>query len=283
VSRIGGSEFITKATGAFEMIRTGNGPTRLRNSFRSRRQRPRILLKNPFNDKRQYSPRRINALLARSAIETSYLEVGVSGGVTLERVVCARSTGVDPHPRFDTSRLPRHISFYEMGSDEFFDTMPSTEKYSVVFLDGLHTAEQTYRDVVNALSRLSPGGAILLDDTVPCDAISAIPDQARSLAQRRLSNLTGSPWHGDVWKVVVALANHRQTLALRTILGSGNPQTLVWRHSPEVDPVYLPDTLPEEIRAMKFENVFVEGNPPSYFNPCSEDEAIDEWTSTRHV
>jgi hypothetical protein len=277
------SELITTTSRAVGMIRTGNGLTLLRNVSRRIRHRPRLLMNHPQDDQRLHSPRRINALLARFPGETSYLEVGVETGATLERVRSTRSVGVDPHPWFDTTRLPRHISLYEMGSDEFFDTVSGAENYSVVFLDGLHTAEQTYRDLVNALSRLAPGGAILLDDTVPCDAISAIPDQERSLAERRLSNLAGSPWHGDVWKVVVAIASHPGSLSLRTILGSGNPQTLVWRCSPGVDPVGLPDALPEEVRLLEFEEVFVHGDPPSSFNPCSESEAIHDWASTGHV
>ena len=36
-------------------------------------------------------------------------------------------------------------------------------------------------------------------------------------------------WHGDTFKVVFALHDFHPGLNYRTIVGSGNPQTLVWR------------------------------------------------------
>jgi hypothetical protein len=51
-------------------------------------------------------------------------------------------------------------------SDEFFATLRPSKRYDVAFIDGLHTFEQTYRDVINTFAHLR-SGVILIDDTVP--------------------------------------------------------------------------------------------------------------------
>lgn len=264
----------------YRLVRSGNVLIPFRNRLRSVQGKPRLLLRRPLEDEQRTTSRRINSLLDLYSGDNQYLEIGVSEGRTLERISCSKCVGVDPEPSFDRKRLPGRISFFEMTSDQFFDRPVSDEFYSVILIDGLHTAEQTYRDLLNALQRLAPGGAILLDDTVPCDAVSAIPDKAISLQRRRLSDLVGSPWHGDVWKVVVALSDFRTWIEWRTIIGSGNPQTLVWRRRRMGEPPSLYRTLPTEILELEFEQIFVDGVPPSVFNTTTEREAIADWKRT---
>ena len=88
-----------------------------------------------------------------------------------------RRCGVDPNPLFDAVLLPRGATFAVMTSDEFFRTIRPSRRFNVAFLDGLHTFEQTYRDMINTFAHLT-NGVILIDDTVPVDEYSAIPDQA---------------------------------------------------------------------------------------------------------
>ncbi|HET7247078.1 MAG TPA: class I SAM-dependent methyltransferase [Streptosporangiaceae bacterium] len=41
--------------------------------------------------------------------------------------------------------------FAEMTSDEFFAGLPTGKTYDLIFIDGLHTFEQAYRDLCNAI------------------------------------------------------------------------------------------------------------------------------------
>jgi hypothetical protein len=217
------------------------------------------------------SPRRINALLRGLPGAERYLEVGVARGRTLQNVDVEVRWGVDPAPRFDVSRLPKGLEFFEETSDAFFQHLATDTYFDLVFLDGLHTFEQTYRDLLNTLAHLRDG-AVLIDDTVPLDEASAIPDWAESMARRRELGLKGKQWHGDVWKLVLCMDRHMPDLDFRTIVGSGNPQTLVWLKQPAIE-VAQPDDAFADLAELSYGEVFADG-VPSAFRPCSEDEAI---------
>jgi hypothetical protein len=261
---------------------TGNLPVELENHRRSRAGQPRVLRPRPPRSRRRpfreqpcaspWSSRRLNALLRGLPDATRYLEVGVAMGLTLESIEAPTRLGVDPAPTFDLSRLPKGLEFFKGTSDDFFHQLDSDVYFDVVFLDGLHTFEQVYRDLLNTLAHL-PDGAILIDDTVPSDEVSALPDQGASFARRRELGLPGLPWHGDVWKLVVSVARYHPELDFRTILGSGNPQTLLWKTHPHAEiAAPRPDAV-EEIAALTYSEVF-SGGLPRLFRPCDEHEAL---------
>lgn len=246
----------------------------LENQRRLKTGQPRVLLPKPprAGAAQLWSPRRINALFRGLPCAGRYLEIGVESGFTLENIEVDARWGVDPAPRFDLSRLPRRVEFFEGTSDEFFQQLGHDTDFDVAFIDGLHTFEQTYKDLLNTLAHLRDG-AVLLDDTVPSDEISAIPDQRASLARRRELGLDGRPWHGDVWKLVVCVARHLPELDFRTILGTDNPQTLLWRKHRGVD-VTRPDVdAVREVAELSYGDVFADG-VPDLFRPCSEHEAL---------
>lgn len=56
------------------------------------------------------------------------------------------------------------IILYRMPSDMFFHALQPKEGYDFVYIDGDHTAEQTYRDGCNAWNNLKQGGIIAFDD-----------------------------------------------------------------------------------------------------------------------
>ncbi len=124
-----------------------------------------------------WSPRRLNHLIRELHLR-SYLEIGVFEGETFANVEVRRRCGVDPDPLFDPVLLPRGSKFAVMTSDAFFAMIRPSKHFDVAFIDGLHTVEQTYRDLINTFAHLR-GGVVLIDDTVPSDEYSAIPDQAR--------------------------------------------------------------------------------------------------------
>jgi hypothetical protein len=251
------------------------------NRFRSMAELPLLLKYRPGTVPDElWSPRRINALV-RELHLTSYLEIGVLEGETFANVDVRRRYGVDPDPLFDAVLLPRGSTFAVMTSDTFFATLRKSQRFDVAFIDGLHTVEQTYRDLINTFAHLS-GGVVLIDDTLPSDEYSAIPDQQESYRARDEAGLEGRPWHGDVWRVVTLLDRHHPELEWRTIIGEGNPQTLVWRRRRRAK---VTAASADEIALAKqptYSEVFTNG-VPDFFHASSESQALGECVqSLRH-
>lgn len=231
----------------------------------------RRLYRRPVPRMGRWSVRRINALHAALPGLRDYLEVGLASGETFEQVRVRNRTGVDPVPTFDLEDLPRRTRVVEATSDEFFAS--DDGRFDLVFLDGMHVYQQTYRDLVNTLQVCS--GLVLVDDVVPKDEVSAIPDQRESYAERARRGWPkkGRPWHGDVFRMVPCVVDHHPELEWRTIVGSGNPQLLVWKPDPTVRTVSVSDEVLEGYAAVTYADVFSDGVPPS-FRPVEEDEAI---------
>ena len=176
-----------------------------------------------------HSARRINALAAGLGARR-YLEIGVAHGTTFRDVALPHRTAVDPAFQFDTAALanPR-TRFFQRTSDAFFADEPLAPPYDVVFLDGLHRFEQVVRDFSNAIVRTRRRSVIVLDDTVPTTEYSALPDQDAARRHRDAAGIKDVAWHGDAFKMVFYIHDFWPSLNYRTISGSGNPQTLVWR------------------------------------------------------
>ena len=175
-----------------------------------------------------WSVRRIDKIKALNGAQ-SYLEIGVCSGQTFLNVDVARKDGVDPKFLFDVDGHRRDtVRFFEMTSDEFWATGPALPHYDIIMIDGLHTFEQTLRDFVCSLRHSEAHTVWLIDDTVPSDIFSAYPNQARSYAERQRIGLQDFPWHGDVFKLVLALHDFFPTVNYGTIMNSGNPQTVAW-------------------------------------------------------
>tara|TARA_R110000803_G_C11989495_1_gene321978 strand:- start:34990 stop:35487 length:498 start_codon:yes stop_codon:yes gene_type:complete len=90
-----------------------------------------------------------------------YLELGVFEGETWNKVTpfCERKIGVD----VASKRLSGDIR--TQTTKEFFSDF--NENVDMVFIDADHNFESASLDFENSLSRLSPGGCILIHDTDP--------------------------------------------------------------------------------------------------------------------
>jgi len=101
---------------------------------------------------------------------------------------------------------------FRMTSDDFFTgrkRMLVTHGISVGLVDGLHTYEQSLRDVLNALEHLRPNGVILMHDCNPTTEFVAAPATSiDEMIKRDILGWDGS-WSGDVWKAVVHLRSLR--------------------------------------------------------------------------
>ena len=137
----------------------------------------------------------------------SYLEIGLSHAETFRKVKASEKTGVDPKFHFDPNifRDSLGISLHRKTSDDFFTSQPHS-LYDLIFIDGLHTADQVIRDFSNSLVRLKRDGFIVIDDILPNDYFSTLDDQEKAYSLRKaypqLSSQRRGDWHGSVFKAL---------------------------------------------------------------------------------
>ena len=154
-----------------------------------------------------HSVRRLSRL-ARELQLKSYLEIGVKYGRTFNNFNLSEKDAVDPKFMFDTRPYEKElIRFFSVTSDEFFLKFHNNKKYDLIFIDGLHTFEQTFRDFCSALSAMHDNTIIILDDVYPSDIFSAHPNQDSTYLFRDRHDPTKKEraWHGDVYKVIFAI------------------------------------------------------------------------------
>ena len=109
----------------------------------------------------------------------SYLEVGCDNDENFSKIQIVNKIGIDPL-KGGTLR---------MTSDEFFTK--NDQSFDIIFLDGLHTYEQTIKDINNGLKFLNTNGVIIIHDCLP-----------KKIWNQIVPRLYGH-WNGDVWKAIV--------------------------------------------------------------------------------
>jgi len=109
----------------------------------------------------------------------SYLEIGTFKNEVFNKIKCEKKVGVDP----------------VMGgtvrdtSDNFF--FNNSEKFDIIFIDGLHEYHQVKKDIENSINSLNEEGIILIHDCLPINYYAqAVP---RCVYE----------WNGDVWRAFV--------------------------------------------------------------------------------
>jgi len=127
----------------------------------------------------------------------TYLEIGVRWGdaLRLYRPEC-KAVGVDP--AFDIKHsLPTKPTLYAMLSDDFFFEHSEVYEnhFELIFIDGLHEARQTAKDIFHALGVLKEGGEILVHDAMPISMAVATPTQKTRF------------WTGNVWQAAYAFCS----------------------------------------------------------------------------
>ena len=110
-----------------------------------------------------------------------YLEIGCETNVCFNSISTEYKIGIDPNSG-GTIRTT---------SDEFFEK--NKNFFDVIFIDGLHTYEQTRKDIVNSLKFLNQDGYIFLHDLIPRSWIEANNPRIHKA------------WTGDIWKVCLEL------------------------------------------------------------------------------
>ena len=111
----------------------------------------------------------------------SYLEIGCDQNELFSKVNIKKKLGIDPNSG----------GTHKMTSDIFFKN--NSDKFDLIFIDGLHIYDQVKRDILNSVNCLKENGIILVHDCMP-DSLGkqAIPRYKMQ-------------WNGDVWKAIVDL------------------------------------------------------------------------------
>jgi hypothetical protein len=143
-----------------------------------------------------------------------YLEIGVQvPELNFDRIKCEYKVGVDPDPKAKAT--------FQMTSDEYFNKawmspdsfLSDEDKFSLIFIDGLHTAEQVKKDFENALKILSPNGFIVLHDCNP-------EKEEHTIVPRPTQR---GHWNGDIYKFAVKIIG-----SITVDIDNG---CLVWRNN----------------------------------------------------
>jgi hypothetical protein len=249
------------------------------NLGRSNRGGERRLSKKQNRSAEGPSARRINAISAGMKSCKTYLEVGVAQGLTFEQVRVEQRWAVDPNPQFDQIELPKGVVFKRLESDSFFEQIEPEQKFDVVFLDGLHTWQQTYKDLMNTLGHSYPHTIVVIDDVVPDDALAAIPDWDEALRRKDAAGITDGRWQGDVFKVLLIVQDHHPELEFCVVGKSevgDNPQAIVWKRDSggvTLDARKLAH-LEDSYAAIEYDKIFVNGEIPENFRHVDEKEGI---------
>lgn len=225
---------------------------------------------------------RIEYIISRTQAQ-SYLEIGVRTGETFNSINLPYKVGVDPDFQFDWQSVHSGGSLlFQTTSDAFFADLNSSGpmaqemkknwpredlKFDIIFIDGLHTFEQSLRDFENSLAYAHEDTIWILDDTVPSNPYSAWPDMDLSLKVRELSGISFLDWCGDVYKTLLAIHDNYPDFAYCTLMGF-NPQTVLWRSSDKRKRKPAFSSL-EEIGRQSYFDIF---KYPELFIPVPDEE-----------
>ena len=138
----------------------------------------------------------INLILESRKEKTSYLEIGVRNLEDNFNLINANiKYSVDPG-----YEVLNNNADFKLKSDDFFNLLTRGEilspehKFDVIFIDGLHLAEQVDNDITNSLKFIKNDGFVVLHDCNP-------PTEwhAREIYEYHKSP-AGGAWNGTVWK-----------------------------------------------------------------------------------
>lgn len=127
----------------------------------------------------------------------SYLEIGIEYGETFNNVHFVNKVGVDPDPKFDTTKG----TIIKLTSDEYFYKKETNTIFDVIFIDGMHQTEYVLRDINNSIKCLSNDGIIFIDDILPFNYNEQLKIPIKHYYENGILKY-GENWTGDVWKVV---------------------------------------------------------------------------------
>lgn len=141
----------------------------------------------------------INFLLSLKNHKSYYLEIGVRNpNHNFHHIKATHKYSVDPGLEYRLNPVD-----FKMTSDVFFEKLSRSEvlsnniKFDVIFIDGLHLAEQVDRDISNALKYIKDDGFIVLHDCNPPSEWHAREHQ------KNWHTPAEKYWNGTTWKAFI--------------------------------------------------------------------------------
>ncbi|WP_271855515.1 class I SAM-dependent methyltransferase [Patiriisocius marinus] len=138
----------------------------------------------------------INFVIGNLNRDVTYLEIGVRiPEENFDKINAATKFSVDP----GVENIENPVDF-KVTSDDFFNGLKKGKfldkniLFDVIFIDGLHLAEQVERDIENALQYIKEDGYIILHDCNPPTQFHAGEDYNYRLSP------SGGYWNGTTWK-----------------------------------------------------------------------------------
>ena len=169
-----------------------------------------------------------------------YLEIGCDNDENFSKINVQNKIGVDPL-KGGTLR---------MTSDDFFKK--NEINFDVVFLDGLHTYEQTIKDINNSLKFLKKNGVILIHDCLP-----------KKIWNQIVPRIYGH-WNGDVWKAIVHSRTYEYADTYTCKVDHGLGVILKRKNSDRLELVK------KNFKNLKFADYF--NNHKKFMNPISHED-----------
>lgn len=185
----------------------------------------------------------------------AYLEIGVNRGVTFNALNAAIKVAVDPKFLFEFEPLARdNIHFHETTSDDYFGQIATPDTaFDVIYLDGLHTSEQTVRDLINAFAFLKPNGVIIIDDVFPSSYIASLPERQHTRVVRQATDDPSGAWMGDVFRLVFFVESFCQQYSYCTV-NNNHGQLVLWRQPRD----YIADRTLSQVGQKDYKDLFLE-------------------------
>lgn len=122
-----------------------------------------------------------------------YLEIGYGSGDNFKQIKCENKTSVDVKGK----------ATFKGTSDDFFKQ--NEDKFDLIFIDGLHEAEQVRKDLINAMKYLNDDGVIAVHDTIPKnEKMQKVPREQKQ-------------WTGDVWRAAVGFHKEYPDVPFETL------------------------------------------------------------------
>lgn len=157
-------------------------------------------------------------LLLRHTQARRYLEIGVRNPAdNFDRIQADFKVSVDPGLEVSLNQAT-----FPLTSDDFFAGLRSGklklahERFDVILIDGLHLAEQAYRDYLHAMELLSPDGFLVMHDCNP-------PTVFHARENYHEEGPAGGFWNGTTWKAFQRIRGEteRKTVVVDTDWGVG--------------------------------------------------------------
>ena len=185
-----------------------------------------------------------------------YLEIGVWAGETFRALRAARKVAIDPTFRFEHSDGEMGCEYHEVTSDKYFGTLAhNAPLFDVIFLDGMHTFEQTLRDLMNSIDFLRPDGVIVIDDVWPNSYHASLPDIRETATIKKAIGATDLSWMGDVYKLVYFIQSFLPRFNYATC-EDNHGQLIMWRAKRE--PGQFVERQVEDIARLEFRHIVMQ-------------------------